>query len=218
VTVGPAILSRRESGVERSNGGVILPAGDVARFPEVRTHTVVDKYEGEWDERRRIADPKGARSALYESIEEIGNALLLIGASVLWECLIGNGTATGGQVLTYFNGSNTYLGVGTSSTAPAVTQTDLQASLSGERTYQIVDATYPQHTAWTSGGATAGVHNRVTFRSTFGTSAANYAWNECVTKNNGTFGSGTTLNRKNDSLGTKVNTATWVLTVTIDLG
>lgn len=102
--------------------------------------------------------------------------------------VLGSGTATW------------HLGVGDSSTAFAASQTDLQAATNKLR--KAMDATYP------SGGT-----NVITFRSTFGTGDANWAWNEW-----GTFtaaSGGTMLSRKVESLGTKTNTQTWQFTTTL---
>ncbi len=81
--------------------------------------------------------------------ESRGNLLMYGGASLIWECLMGNGTATSGQALTYLNSSQSYLGVGDSSTAEAYTQTDLQAASNKVR--QVVDAGYPLHSDGTTG-------------------------------------------------------------------
>jgi hypothetical protein len=105
-----------------------------------------------------------------------------------------------GASVTPFNNANGYIGVGDSSTAFAAGQTDLQASTNKLR--KALDATYP------SGGS-----NVITFRSTFGTSDANFAWNEWAVFN--ASSSGTMLNRKVESLGTKANTQTWQFTVTL---
>ena len=80
------------------------------------------------------------------------------GASVLFECLIGNGTSTGGQALTYFNNANARIGVGDSTVSAADTQTGLQAATN--KTYKAMDASYPTHTdsTGTSGSKT------ITFR------------------------------------------------------
>lgn len=155
------------------------------------------------------ADLADFASHLLEApIEQIGNLLMYGGASCLWQCLIGNGTGTAAQTLTFFNNGNAYIGVGDSSTAEAATQTDLQAATNKLR--KAMDATYPLHTdATTSGAAT------ITFRSTFGSSDANYAWAEWGVFN-GSSG-GRMLNRKVQSLGTKASGATWVFTVTITL-
>lgn len=105
-----------------------------------------------------------------------------------------------GAGVTAFNNANAYIGVGDSTTAFAAGQTDLQASTNKLR--KAMDATYP------SGGS-----NVITFRSTFGTSDANFAWNEWGVFN-GSSGN-TMLNRKVESLGTKTNTQTWQFTVTL---
>lgn len=105
----------------------------------------------------------------------------------------------GGSV-TAFNNANSYIGVGDSTTAFAAGQTDLQASTNKLR--KAMDATYP------SGGS-----NVITFRSTFGTSDANFAWQEWAIFN--ASSSGTMLSRKVESLGTKTNTQTWQFTATL---
>ena len=143
-------------------------------------------------------------------IEREGNLLMYGGASCLWQCLIGNGTGTAAQTLTFFNNGNAAIGVGDSSTAAAATQTDLQAATN--KLKKAMDSTYPQHTdATTSGAAT------ITFRSTFGTSDANWAWAEWVVGNSATAATGRILNRKVESLGTKTSSATWTFTVTLTL-
>lgn len=91
-------------------------------------------------ERDALRFRRGAHR-FYEEINCRENLLMIRGASNIWECLIGNGTGTAAQVLTYFNNGNAYIGVGTSSTAEANTQTDLQAG--GVRV--AMDATFPLH-------------------------------------------------------------------------
>lgn len=110
-----------------------------------------------------------------------------------------------GSSVTSFNNANAYLGVGDSSTAFAVTQTDLQAATNKLR--KAMDASYPTDPPSPS--------NRWTFRSTFATTDANYAWQEWAVFNAST--AGTMLNRVVQSLGTKTSAASWQLTVTIDL-
>jgi len=134
-----------------------------------------------------------------------GNLLLYGGISCLFQCLIGNGTATGGQALTYFNNSNARIGVGDSNTAAAATQTGLQAA--SNKTYKAMDATYPQHTDGTTIAS-----NTITLRSTFASGDANYAWEEWIVDN-----ATRALNRKVQSMGTKVAGATWQVTVTLSL-
>lgn len=156
------------------------------------------------------ADLDAFAAHLVDVLEREGNLLMYGGASCLWQCLIGNGTGTAGQALTYFNNGNAALGVGDSTTAAAATQTDLQAATNKLR--KGMDATYPQHTdATTSGAAT------ITFRATFGSSDANFAWQEWIVANSPTAGTGRALNRKVESLGTKASGTTWVFTVTLTL-
>jgi hypothetical protein len=100
---------------------------------------------------------------------------------------------------TFFSsGVNAYLGVGDSTTAFDVAQTDLQAA--SNKTRKVATAS-----------RASGV---VTFVSTFTTSDANYFWKETAIFN--ASSGGTMLSRKVESpdLGEKVNTQTWVLTVT----
>lgn len=146
--------------------------------------------------------------APFEVVEREGNLLMYGGASCLWECLVGNGTGTASQTLTYFDNSNAHLGVGDSSTAEAATQTDLQAATNKLR--KAMDATYPSHTDGTTSGAAS-----ITFKSTFATTDANFTWNEWALFN--ASSSGRMLNRKVSSLGTKTSSASWVFTVTCSL-
>ena len=177
---------------------------EASAYPAWHTIWQIDKYVG---------DPslEARESGLvlpYETIRHEGNLLMYGGASCLWQCLIGNGTGTAAQTLTYFNNGNAYIGVGDSSTAEAATQTDLQAASNKLR--KAMDATYPQHTDATTAGAAT-----ITFKSTFATGDANYAWQEWAIFN-GSSG-GRMLNRKVQSLGTKTSASSWAFTVTVTL-
>jgi hypothetical protein len=179
-----------------------------------RVKVTREAYAADVDEyRRRYGKAEGERRFFAENAptdvkEEEGNMLLYGGISNIWQCLIGNGTGTAGQALTFFNNGNAYIGVGDSTAAEAATQTDLQAATNKVR--QAMDATYPTHTdATTSGAAT------ITFKATFGTAAANFAWQEWLIAN-GSSG-GRALNRKVASLGTKTSAASWAFTVTVTL-
>jgi hypothetical protein len=100
---------------------------------------------------------------------------------------------------TFFSsGVNAHLGVGDSNTAFSIAQTDLQAASNKTRKIATV---------------TRGT-NVLTFVSTFTTSDANYEWVETGIFN--ASSGGTMLSRKVESptLGTKVGTQTWVLTIT----
>lgn len=195
----PAASPQASRASDRSQLGAGLERPEPLRW---RVRWSVAKFHGEvsgadWD--AGLAEP-------YELIEREGNLLLIGGASALFECLIGNGTATAGQALTYFNNANARIGVGDSTTAAADTQTGLQAATN--KTYKAMDATYPQHTDTTGTSSS----KTITLRATFGTSDANYDWKEwCI--DNGTR----TLNRKQENLGTKTSAASWVFTVTVSL-
>ena len=101
---------------------------------------------------------------------------------------------------TAFNNANAYLGVGDSSTAFAASQTDLQAATNKLR--KGMDATFPQQSA-----------NVITLQATFGSSEANFTWNEFGTFNAST--SGTMLQRKVSALGTKSAGQTWQFQVVL---
>lgn len=103
---------------------------------------------------------------------------------------------------TAYTNAVSHIGVGDSSTAFAATQTDLQAGANKLR--KAMDATYPQVAA-----------NVITFRSTFATGDANFAWNEWATFN--ASSAGTMMQRKVESLGTKTSAQSWQFTVTITI-
>lgn len=184
---------------QRLSEAVMVGAGvaghDAVRW---RCHTRIEKFHGD----------SVALADRFDVIDIEGNLLMYGGASCLWQSLIGNGTATAAQTLTYFNNGNAYIGVGDSNTAEAATHTDLQAASNKLR--KAMDATYPLHTDATTSGAAS-----IVFRSTFATGDANYAWAEWGVFN-GSSG-GRMLNRKVQALGTKTSAATWQFTVTLTL-
>lgn len=114
------------------------------------------------------------------------------------------GALTGAQT-TLFNNANSRIGVGDSTTAFAVAQTDLQASTNKFR--KGMDATFPTTTT-----------NVLVFKATFGTSEANYSWQEWGVFN--AASSGTMLNRVVENNGTKLSGQTWVfqVTLTVNIG
>ena len=93
----------------------------------------------------------------YEIVAGEGNILTFGGVSALWQMLIGNGTGTAGQALTYFNNGNAAIGVGDSNTAEAATQTNLQAASNKLR--KGMDATYPLTVNGTTNAAITGATN-----------------------------------------------------------
>jgi hypothetical protein len=112
--------------------------------------------------------------------------------------LTGLSTVTSTNV---FNNTNARLGVGDSNTAATETQTDLVAATNKLR--DGMETSYPSQTA-----------QSVDFRSQFGTSQANFAWEEWGLFNAATAGS--MFNRKVETLGTKASGSTWTLTATFD--
>lgn len=173
-----------------------------------RVTTTLDKFDGNWTGDQIAAGE--ASGAHAERVVRHGNLLMNGGVSCLWECLMGNGTSTAGQTLTFFSNARAAIGVGDSTTAAAATQTDMQAA--SNKTRVGMDSGYPSHTDGTSSGAAT-----ITFRSTFDTSTANFAWQEWGVFNSSTAATGRMLNRKVESLGTKPNTQTWQFTVTITI-
>lgn len=167
---------------------------------EWRVDWTVDKYTGAWTPAQIAAGD--AESALYERLEREGNLLLTGGASALWERLIGT-------AVTAFDNTNAFIGVGDSTTAAATTDTDLVAATNKLR--KAMDATFPSHSDSTS---VVGAKS-ITYKSTFGTADANFAWQEWGIFNAST--AGRMLNRKVESLGTKTSAATWALTITLSL-
>lgn len=165
-------------------------AGEVIQW---RCRTLLRKY---------ATDAAFAADDPYEVLDIPGNLLVYGGASALWHRLIG------GTDVDAFSNANAHIGVGSSSTAAAATQTDLQATTNKLR--KAMDSTYPQHTD----GTTSGAHE-ITFRSTFGSSDANFAWNEWGIFN--ASSSGRMLNRKVENLGTKTAGSTWQLTIVLSL-
>jgi len=102
---------------------------------------------------------------------------------------------------TFFTNANSRLGIGDSTTAFAVGQTDLQAVTNKLR--KAMDSTYPTRAT-----------NELTFRSTFTTDEANWSWQEWAIFN--AASGGTMLNRKVANLGTKAS-GVWSLTVTLQV-
>jgi hypothetical protein len=156
-------------------------------------HTLLKKFDGESTEDKD----------LLEIVEIDGNLAMFGGISKMWEATIGNS-------ITAFSNANAAIGVGDSTTAAAGTQTDMQAATNKLR--KAMDSTYPQHTDGTASGNAS-----IIFRSTFGTSEANFAWQEWGVFNSATAGAGSMLNRKVESLGTKASGSTWQLTVTLSI-
>lgn len=132
---------------------------------------------------------------LYDTVEVDGNMLMTAGAAVLWSLLIGGSGTT-------FNNANARIGVGNGTTpTEAASQTDLGG---GSKARAGMTSGYPN-----GSGAS------MIFQASFDGSTANFVWNEWGVFN--AASAGVMLNRKVQSLGTKVAGTTWQLTVTLSL-
>lgn len=150
-----------------------------------------------WTVRKYADDVAYQADQPFEVSKFEGNMLLNEGIAELLDLACGLGTPTA------FSNANAYLGVGDSSTAEAATQTGLQAVTN--KLYKAMEAGYPSRTNQT-----------VTWRSIFGGTDANFAWNE-FTVANGNSDTGDNLNRKVSAQGTKAAGQTWTLDLSLTL-
>jgi hypothetical protein len=123
-----------------------------------------------------------------------GNVALNEGLGELIDIICGLGTPT------KWDNTNARLGVGNSNTAENATQTGLQGA---SKTFKTMDTSYPSRTNQTA-----------EWRATFGSSDANYSWQE-FTVVNASDDTGKNLNRKVADKGTKSSGETWVLSLQI---
>jgi len=126
-----------------------------------------------------------------------GNLFLAEGINTIW-------IAISGGVFTPFDSANAHIGVGDGTAAPDYAQTGL---LGTNKYYKSMDVGYP----------TFGTDRKATYRSTFGGTDANFAWNEWTVAN-GNSDAAINMNRKVESLGTKTPGSTWILTVELIIG
>jgi len=129
----------------------------------------------------------------YEIIEGEGNLMLNEGIDEMWDLVTGAGGTT-------YNNTNARIGVGNGTTAASAGQTGLQGASTA---FKGMETGYPTSTS-----------QKVTFKSSFGDTEANFAWEEWTVDNGSTPDKN--LNRKVESLGTK-STGTWTLEVDITL-
>ena len=142
-------------------------------------------------------------------LEVPGNLLVTVGLNLITSLIIG----AGGQALSH---AAALTGVGDSTTAATVGDTQLGSNSTGHSRYIIADTGYPSQ----SNGV-------ITMQSTFGTSDANFAWNEwgwvsaATATDSDTFAAcGTSpilINHKIAALGTKASGASWVFQTTVTL-
>ena len=167
-----------------------------------RCVTTVRKFEGDVDAYIERYGPEEGLRRFYaenEPVEEIrreGNLLLRVGIEAIWTLV------TGGAATAYSN-ANARLGVGNGVTAAQDTDTDL---LGASTEWKGMEAGYPIV------GALA--DKKVTFRSIFGPTEGNFAWEEWAVDNGAAAHK--LMNRKVEALGTK-SAGSWQLTVEISL-
>ena len=125
-----------------------------------------------------------------------GNIFLNEGINLIW-------TAVCGGTFTPFDNANAHIGVGDGTTPADSSQTGLQGT---NKYYKGMDDGYPIY----------GSNQKVVFRATFGADEANFSWNEWTVAN-GAGDEYINLNRKVESLGTKVQGTTWIFTVELSL-
>jgi hypothetical protein len=138
----------------------------------------------------------------FEIIDGKENCLLDIGKAYIWLRVIGSAREIDANAFTH---TNSTIGVGDSTTPASSDQLDLQAS--SNKKYNAMDLTYPLFSDTTP--------NVLKFQSSFGSTEANFAWQEWVIKN--TAWLQTVLNRRVVSLGTKTAGPTWTLNVTLTI-
>ena len=119
--------------------------------------------------------------------------LTTIAGDIIADALIG------GVTYPRLTPANAHIGVGDGTTAFAAGQTDLQGT---NKVRRAMNTGYPTRTA-----------NSITLQATFGTEDANFDWNEWGVFNSSSGGN--MFCRKVESLGTKTNSATWQLSVTL---
>lgn len=112
-----------------------------------------------------------------------------------------------GESETLFNNANAYVGVGDSTTAFNSSQTDLQGTNIRKG---MSSASYPKTDPNTDGS-----NNMIRYSATFGTSEANFRWEEWGVFN--ASSGGTMLSRKVEYVGEKTNSAVWVLEVDVTI-
>lgn len=141
-----------------------------------------------------------ASGDLYEVVTLPPNLFLTAGVTRLWELATGVSAA-------HLDDAATWLAVGDSDTAPTATDANL---LGTNRARMLVDAPGP---------VVAG--KQVTYSATFGTGDANFAWLEVGVAWSATVSADNTLVSRaavtSPGLGTKVNTAIWVLNWTLTI-
>lgn len=118
-----------------------------------------------------------------------------------------------GNAVTPFDNSNAAFGVGDDNTAFSSSQSQLQAEANAtEALRQGMNSGYPARDPDSDGSS-----NKQRYRATFGTSQANFQWQEWGIFNDPTSGGGVMENREVEYLGEKTNNVVWVFEVDVTL-
>ncbi len=165
---------------------------------ELDTLMDAGKVLGEFQITRFENDAALALNEPYSISEPFHNQLVNTGLILMWDLITGAGG-------TAYSNANAYLGVGDSTNAVLVSQTDLQAS--SNKAYAAMDSTYPL-------APSNGVE---VFRATFTSLVANYAWNEFAVFNGNNPPTAKMLNRSLSTQGSKTAGQSWQLLYTITL-
>jgi len=168
--------------------------GDTIRY---RTRWAVTRWNSEDDREQRLIYRPGLALEMFGHFPQFslipGNLMLNEGLNNLLTHIC---AASG----TKWDSGNAYLGVGTSSSAAAATDTGLV----GTAVYKGMMASFP----------TYGTSQKATWKSEYLSAEANQAWEE-YTLSNSNSNSGSNLNRKCSSQGTKSSGQVWELTLDI---
>lgn len=182
--------------MKKVNNGEVAEGKDDPSIKDKKNILEGFKESAKWYIKKFANDADYAIGKAYEVVPVIGNELTNAGINNLLTHIC---SASG----TKWDNTNAYLCVGDSTAAFAATQTDLQAATNKLR--KAMDSGYP----------TYGTSQKAVWRSTFGSTEANFAWEEFAVANDAT--AGTILNRKVSSQGTKTAGQTWELTLEITL-
>ena len=146
----------------------------------VKGHIRIDKYDAQGN---------------WYAVSEADNIFLTVGTNELWKLATGQSSNT-------FTNAQATIGIGDSSVAAAITQTDLQAATN--KTYKAMNASYP----------TVPSAGSVQFQALFGGTDANYVWAEFVIRHAASL---ICIDRGVSAMGTKAAGTSWTATVTLSL-
>jgi len=194
------MMNAQEYGKGQSLVGIIAASG-IKEYLTEKAEWKITRYASADDAKnQKIYNDTEAKSMFGspQQSQVTGNVLLNEGINELWTLMCsGSGTK--------FNSTAAYLGVGSSTQTASSTQIALKAGSTLQK-YVAMSAAYP----------TYGTAQKATWRSEFGSTQANYAWNE-FTVANGNSTAAKNLNRKVSAQGTKASGQVWQLTLDITL-